>query len=250
MKSIGFLLITVSLAVGVVSVVTAYTPALSLPDAALVGLRLNAPAGLQRDEQGDPVVGDGGALVPLVPTNTELTPELLAALRADGVQYVRVREFSWGRWPGRWWFALACVGLLVGATIVKRETRRQLAEAAGQRERAEGPETALDMMRREVAALLEQWPELTAAERLETTLERIGRVQREHVSAFAVARDTLVARLTLAGYAQLMDHFAAAERQINRAWSAAADGVEDEALVCLQRSAPLLELSIDRLRRG
>jgi hypothetical protein len=44
----------------------------------------------------------------------------------------------------------------------------------------------------------------------------------------------------MGGYAELMDRFAAGERQINRAWSAAADGYLDEATRCLSNVPAML----------
>jgi hypothetical protein len=83
--------------------------------------------------------------------------------------------------------------------------------------------------------------------RLALILERIGTLQKTHMPAFVEARPLLVARLGLGGYAELMDRYAAAERQINRAWSAAADGVPEEAVSCLDQAAGLLDEAAARL---
>ncbi len=48
------------------------------------------------------------------------------------------------------------------------------------------------------------------------------------LAAFADARESMIPRFGLAGYAEVMDRFARAERLINRAWSASADGYIDE----------------------
>ena len=69
-----------------------------------------------------------------------------------------------------------------------------------------------------------------------------------HVPPFIAARPALVARLGLGGYAQLMDHFAAAERQLNRAWSAAADGYATDAVECLDNASTLLGEAEQRMR--
>ncbi|NIP97176.1 MAG: hypothetical protein GWO24_28580, partial [Akkermansiaceae bacterium] len=55
------------------------------------------------------------------------------------------------------------------------------------------------------------------------------------LDAFVDSRSQLINRLGMSGYARLMDRFAAAERQLNRAWSAAADRVLDESVECLVR---------------
>jgi hypothetical protein len=83
---------------------------------------------------------------------------------------------------------------------------------------------------------------------MERIVERAERITAEHVPPFIEARPQLVSRLGLAGYAQLMDRFAAGERQLNRAWSAAADGYEEEAVACLDNAAVLFEEAEKRMR--
>ena len=250
MKTLATLLVWASLALGVVAVVTAYTPSLALGDAQLVGLHLNSVAGVQRSADGTPITNARGGLQPIATTGTQLTPALLARLRESGAAYVRVKEFAWSRWPTRWWFVLACGGLLAGALVIKRETRRQMAVAAADRAASEGPEAALSSIRDTVARLLAEWSAAEPQTRLARVLDRIGRVQRVDVAAVAAGRELLVARFSLGGYAQIMDAFAATERQLNRAWSAAADGVEDEALICLRRANEMLGPLTEQLSAG
>ena len=66
---------------------------------------------------------------------------------------------------------------------------------------------------------------------------------------FIDARQALIGRHGLGGYAMIMDRFAAAERQINRARSAAADGVYDEAETCLKAAADRLRETSQTLER-
>lgn len=70
--------------------------------------------------------------------------------------------------------------------------------------------------------------------------DRLGGLQRGELMDFVASRERLVAQLGLGGYAALMDQFSAAERQINRAWSAAADGVQEEAISCLALAEELV----------
>ncbi len=53
---------------------------------------------------------------------------------------------------------------------------------------------------------------------------------------FANARQALVKRFGMNVYAEVMTEFASAERFLNRAWSAAADGYVDEVSSCLHRA--------------
>lgn len=56
------------------------------------------------------------------------------------------------------------------------------------------------------------------------------------ILAFADARKTMSAVWGAAVYADVMSHFAAGERYLNRVWSTAADGYIDEAHASLSRS--------------
>ena len=53
---------------------------------------------------------------------------------------------------------------------------------------------------------------------------------------FADAREAIIPQKGLHGYADIMTQFAAGERAVNRAWSAAADGYVDEVELCLDRA--------------
>ena len=58
----------------------------------------------------------------------------------------------------------------------------------------------------------------------------------EPLADFANARQALVKRFGMTIYADVMSEFASAERFLNRAWSAAADGYVDEVETCLNRA--------------
>ena len=60
---------------------------------------------------------------------------------------------------------------------------------------------------------------------------------RDDLRRFADARETLVHLFGLQVYANLMSHFAAGERYINRVWSASADGYDAEARTYLGKAA-------------
>lgn len=65
---------------------------------------------------------------------------------------------------------------------------------------------------------------------------------------FAENRKVLIPRFGLQVYASVMTQFSAAERAMNRAWSAAADGYLDEVETCLEKSGTHLE-ETDKLIR-
>jgi hypothetical protein len=329
MRLIANLLLTVSLAVGALAAATAYNVSLALPDAEVDGLTLNADA------------GPG----PIARKGQTLTPGLLKELREYQVLHVRVREFHFWLWPGKWVFLTGLLGLLGAAALIRTASRQEIASAAAAKE-VEGPEKALqgvkeivDGLRRELlgapAGRTDLWDRLgqedrgrletfmrarevlsshlspeevtalhqahafpveedrlqairerlgpdktehldtflqTASalaeslgpldfaqlpglallprelqERLRLILTRLTEAQRTHMPAFVEARPVLIARLGLAGFAELMSTYAAAERQINRAWSAAADGVYEEALRCLELASQLLDAALQIL---
>lgn len=244
MKISGVLLIVVSLVAGLIASTTAYLPRVDAIDAE-DRLTLNAPAGQAPDDPRSPL------LVPDDPEPVVLTADRLALLHEAGVQRVKVKEFAWPRWTHRWWFVAAAAGLILGAVMVRQASRRQLAEMiATQQESRESPEDllrqasdAVDRLRTEVAEMTDR------PRQLQTIIDRLDEVHDQQLDPFVAAKPVLIGRLGMTGYAQLMDHFAAGERQVNRAWSAAADGVLEEAQIALEEASGQLRSALRRLRQ-
>ena len=67
--------------------------------------------------------------------------------------------------------------------------------------------------------------------------DRIDLKVREDLRRFADARESMVHLFGLQTYADIMSHFAAGERYVNRVWSASADGYDGEANTYLQKAA-------------
>jgi hypothetical protein len=193
------------------------------------------------------------ALKPVAHAGDRLVPELVALLKESGVTYVRVTEFSLLRWSYAWLFGLSCLGLFVGAFLVRRAVRLELAQSESRADTQEHEATdaptvfaRLSGRLHTLADELNQNQDESA--RLEAILLHIGQIQRNDVPAFVADKAALINRLSLAGYAELMDSFAAMERQLNRAWSAAADSHLPESEACLQNAQPLLIMTLERLR--
>lgn len=248
MRALANILITLSLCVGAISGATAYLPPLSLPDEQLLGLRLASPAGAAADESGE--------RVPLVPAtdeqgeSTRLTAELLADLRAAGVGRVRVKEFDFARWTGRWLFLASCAGLCVGAFLMRSTARSAPATTADGRPRP-SPRESIRSIRVGLDQLLARLDSLQSDdEREHALLERLTELLQTHVADFVEARAELIGSLGLAGFASVMDSFSGAERSLNRAWSAAADGVIDEAIDSLGAASTRLDDTLERLGRA
>jgi hypothetical protein len=230
MRWVGSIVLVGSLIAGLVGAVTAYSPPLSLADERLVGATLNAPAGVVRDEE--------GRSKPLAEKGAALTAPLLARLRAAGVERVRVKEFDLGRWTGGPLFGLGCAGLIVSSIVARKLRRAGAARSVGLAgESSEDAASVLVALGAELEALRQSLGGMAEeSERLAAVLDRLGAVQRTHIPGFVGARSQLVSRLGLARFAQVAERFAGAERQINRAWSAAADGQEPEANACLDEA--------------
>jgi hypothetical protein len=234
MRILGIVLVVAGLAAAALAASTAYLAPLDLPAEELTGLTLSAPAGKNPDT-GKPIAS---------PKQT-LTADLIARLQQAEVTLVRVSKFSVDRWPGRWAFAGAVIGLLAGAALLRCAARR-VAITAATGGNAEGPLQALQAIRATIEELSATFKGGSNGD-LGQVLVRIGALQQTHMPAFVEARPALVARLGLGGFAELMDRYAAAERQINRAWSAAADGAGQEAAACLGAALALLDDAATRL---
>jgi hypothetical protein len=254
MKIVALLVLAVSLVVGIIGAVTAYSPRL---DGDVAGLHLNAPAGMRAAPATSVAPATSPSTVPspapagpapIAQRGAELTPELLAELRRSGEQRVRVREFALSRWTGAWLFLIGCAGLLGGGLFLRHQLRRTPTdEPSGRVAGHPDPAATLAAMRREVASLLEASDVAHSPDLNRQIIDRIGHVQLNLMPAFIDARPRLVAAFGMAGYARLMDAYAAAERAINRAWSAAADDDRPEAIASLQRGLALLDESARRL---
>ena len=229
MKIIASIILTIALSLGTLAAATAYTVSLDTPDEQLVGQTLKFGAGKNAD--------DG----PIIDSDTTLTEADLVTLRDAGVEHIHVKEFRFGLWRQSWVFGLSMVGLVGGAMMLRVDAKRKLRAADNDPHGTSlSPNAAISQARAAVDELRADLSAMaTDQDRLEAILERIGDVQRVQITAFVGAREKLVGRFGLAGYARVMDRFAAAERQVNRAWSAAADHELQESVVCLDRGSDL-----------
>lgn len=236
---IVFVLVAGSLVLGLIAAASAYLAPLSLPDRTLAGLTAadtmaSAPGGTAPDAP------------PLLRKGETLDATTLERLRSAGAQRVRVEEFAFERWSGRWMFAIAGIGLATGGLLGRWSAKRRAQQGATAAESA--PERHLDAADAVLRSLLERWPSLEAqGTEAKETIAALSPLIDETLPAFAAARPTIVARMGLGGFAMVMDRFAAAERQIHRAWSAAADGVPQESRTCLVTALKHLAATRERV---
>lgn len=251
MKLFAALLITASLVAGLIASVTAYVPKLDMIDAE-DELTLNAAAGVAETQPhriADPVAPRRPRVRPTPGKDLVIDAELLESLRADGETRVRVKEFSWSRWQHLWLFVLATIGLFTGAMLLRRASAKSLAQQTKDDRKSEAApatllKTALDRVRqlqREIATMH------NVDARAERIIHTLDELHEQAFEPFVAARPALVNQYGMSGYAQIMDRFAAAERQLNRAWSAAADRVLNEAELCIEQALQPLEDALARL---
>jgi len=244
MRLLAYVLIASSLVAGALAALTAYTPPLGAAAASDTPLTLNAPAGRDPDAPERPL------LTPDAEAPVRLTRDLVAQLVEQRVDRVRVKEFAFGRWDLGWLFGLSALGLLAGGLIIRREDLRHVASLlAAEPSDAETPHYALAAARREVEALLRDVRAAAVGTDPEIA-RRLDAVQSTHLLAFVEARPELIGRFGIAGYARLMDAFASAERSLHRAWSAAADHAQHEAVASLERGLEHLAETEAPGRRG
>ncbi|MEM8835125.1 MAG: hypothetical protein AAGD00_04820 [Planctomycetota bacterium] len=206
---------------------------------------------------GTATVAERTAVSPIAVKGDTLNAEMIALLRAHDVRFIKSASFDpavWFRtWPS-WVFLLSVATLFVSAMMVRAASKgagQTSPRAAGQ-DVADAPETPVaiaDAIRETVGATVRDVrTKGSERERLDLIIDNLGEVQRTLVPAFASARPQIIQSMGMGGYAQVMDAFADCERQINRAWSAAADGVEFEAVESLERADAMLPALIERLR--
>ena len=266
MKSLLGLVIWICVGVGAVSAVTAYFIPTNLDnpqetyksrDAALAedpetDNGKSGPTGylVLKSAAGPNVPGDGGE-APKWPKGTELTPEVLAAMAAEQpdngdplVKRVHVGEFAFGRWTHRYYF----IGSVVLLTLCGLG-QRALSKGGALKKGAAAPVDSIASAIAELKSVRESVLAMQSDKaRLAEIIDRVGELQQTHLAAFPEAREVMVARGGLGKYANVMDAFAGAERKINRAWSAAADGDLGESFENLELGIPMLEEAAKRLR--
>lgn len=70
----------------------------------------------------------------------------------------------------------------------------------------------------------------------------------EHINDFVEARETIGHKYGLQEYADVMSHFAAGERYLNRVWSASADGYIDEVATYMDKAEVQFKEAFDQLK--
>lgn len=144
----------------------------------------------------------------------------------------------------QWPLVTALVVGFAGVAIVRIGRRRA---AGGQERLAADVEQLGDLLDRVVANIGKLRGEGSAINTYDMR-HHIDSLITTDVHSFADGRQSIAAAAGLAAYAEIMGHFAAGERYLNRAWSASADGYVDEVTACMEKSHGEFAASLRRLR--
>ncbi len=138
-----------------------------------------------------------------------------------------------------WTYYGLCAGLMIAGMIVLRLARSQEAGAAGQKH-----EENIRVLERSLESLVAKVAELESSRDDEDQLVMHDRIDAElldDLNDFVEARESMIPRLGMQNYADIMSPFATGERLLNRAWSASADGYVDEVRKCITQARQELE---------
>jgi hypothetical protein len=142
--------------------------------------------------------------------------------------YATALDVETVRWP---FFAIATLAAIAGVFLIKRHAR-SLAQSE------EVLETNRAELRESIENVVNDLRDIVSSGSLSGSAlrERIDAKLRPDLTRFAEARESMVHLFGLQTYADIMTHFAAGERYINRVWSSSADGYDVEAARYLGRA--------------
>jgi hypothetical protein len=142
--------------------------------------------------------------------------------------YATALDVETVRWP---FFAIAALAAIAGVFLIKRHAR-SLAQSD------EVLETNRAELRESIENVVNDLRDIVSSGSLSGAAlrDRIDMKLRPDLTRFAEARESMVHLFGLQTYADIMSHFAAGERYVNRVWSSSADGYDAEAARYLGRA--------------
>ena len=149
--------------------------------------------------------------------------------------YVTVSQVRSVHWTS---YGLCAAAMIIG-TVLLRLTRSAELKLAGDKH-----DSDIAVLRESLSTLIDKVRGFEAAASDEEQLSvhhRIDAELMEDFSTFVGARESMIPKLGMQRYADIMSPFANGERLINRAWSASADGYVDEVRSCISAARAQLE---------
>lgn len=191
----------------------------------------------------------GGISEALVPVLEEagVTEKVIDQLKRGGVDHVRVNDFRFEQWQWKWWFLVGCAGMLVAAMLA----RKTAPKGGASEEAGYTYESSSEHMREMLAMLETAWNEAQLApdseQRCLVVVRHLDLVKAGPQFEVNEGLGAFKTRAGYAHYAKIVDSFAYGERQVHRAWAAAVDGVEDEAMLSLSRAIDTMRETVQHL---
>lgn len=145
-----------------------------------------------------------------------------------------------------WAYFVAALAVGTAGVVNIRLANRQHSQAQGHRD--SNLQTIDGSLRRVVAGTRQLDAEKGTLDPYEVHA-RIDAELLDDLTAFVEARETISHVYGLQAYADVMSHFAAGERYLNRVWSASADGYIDEIREYLGRAAEQFEAALHLLEK-
>ena len=142
--------------------------------------------------------------------------------------YATALDVETVRWP---FFAIAALAAIAGVFLIKRHAR-SLAQSD------EVLETNRAELRESIENVVNDLRDIVSSGSLSCAAlrDRIDTKLRPDLTRFPESRECMVHLFGLQTYADIMSHFAAGERYVNRVWSSSADGYDAEAARYLGRA--------------
>lgn len=131
------------------------------------------------------------------------------------------------------WYGVS-VAVAIGGIVMIRVGK---SEAAQKSDKTEASLEEIKSSLRQIVVNVRQLEKDSKSLAPSQILSRIDDDLADDLMVFADGRESITAEYGLAVYADVMTHFAAGERSVNRAWCAAADGYVNEAETCLERAS-------------
>ena len=155
--------------------------------------------------------------------------------------YVAVAQVDAVNWTH---YGLCAVLMIVGMGTLRAARSTEL-EQAGEKHDAD-----IAVLQSSLATLIEKVRGFESAQSDEDQLSTYRRIDAElmdDIDAFVEARESMIPKLGMQRYADIMSPFANGERLLNRAWSASADGYIDEVRSCIADARVQLEKAAELL---
>lgn len=160
-----------------------------------------------------------------------------------GGAFVAVRDPAAVPWLG--YGAMAAVAL-VGVVLLRKTTAAATGAPEQVARRVDELRQALVRADEELRALHEALTEAGEQADPYEVRERLDARLAEPLAAFGDGREAMIPSYGLEVYGEVMSRFAAAERLVNRTWSASADGYIDEVRLCVGQAHELMAQARER----